>query len=51
MEAEMVRMADMYKMELDKVKEMMGDFQKDEIKKDIVLQKAIDLVTQAAVEA
>ena len=51
LEAEMVRMADMYKMELDKVKEMMGDFQKDEIKKDIVLQKAIDLVTQAAVEA
>ncbi len=51
LEAEMVRMADMYKMELDKVKEMIGDYQKDEIKKDIVLQKAIDLVTQAAVEA
>lgn len=51
LEAEMVRMADMYKMELDKVKEMIGDYQKDEIKKDIVLQKAIDLVTQTAVEA
>lgn len=51
LEAEMVRMADMYKMELDKVKEMIGDYQKDELKKDIVLQKAIDLVTQAAVEA
>ena len=51
LEEEKRRMADMYKMELDKVKEMMGDFQKDEIKKDIVLQKAIDLVTQAAVEA
>lgn len=51
LEAEMTRMADMYKMEVDKVKELIGEDQKDAIKKDIVIQKAIDLVTQAAVEA
>ncbi len=51
LEDEMAKMAEMYKMEVDKVKEMIGDYQKDEIKKDIVIQKAIDLVTEAAVEA
>lgn len=51
LEDEIKKMAEMYKMEVDKVKEMVEDYQKDEIKKDIVIQKAIDLVTEAAVEA
>lgn len=51
LEAEVVKMADMYKMEVEKVKELIGDYQKDEMKKDIAIQKAVDLVTEAAVEA
>lgn len=49
--AEMEKMAETYKMEVEKVKELLGDYQKDEIKKDIAIQKAVDLVTEAAVEA
>ena len=49
--AEMEKMAEAYKMEVEKVKELLGDYQKDEIKKDIAIQKAVDLVTEAAVEA
>lgn len=51
LEAEMTKMAEMYKMEVEKVKELIGDYQKDEMKKDIAIQKAVDLVTEAAVEA
>lgn len=51
LEAEMSKMAEMYKMEVEKVKELIGDYQKDEMKKDIAIQKAVDLVTEAAVEA
>ncbi len=51
MEAEMNRMAETYKMEVEKVKELLDDSQKEEIKKDLAIQKAIDLVTEAAVEA
>ena len=35
----------------EKVKELLDDSQKEEIKKDLAIQKAIDLVTEAAVEA
>lgn len=49
-EAEMQKMADQYKMEVDKVKEFFGENQIDEMKKDLAIQKAIDLVTEAAVE-
>ena len=51
MEAEMNRMAEAYKMEVEKVKELLDDYQKEEIKKDLAIQKAVDLVTEAAVEA
>lgn len=51
MEAEIAKMAEMYRMEVDKVKELVGDSQKEEMKKDILIQKAIDLVAEAAVEA
>lgn len=51
LDAEMAKMAEMYKMEVEKVKELIGDYQKDEMKKDIAIQKAVDLVTEAAVEA
>ena len=51
MEAEMNRMAETYKMEIEKVKELLDDSQKEEIKKDLAIQKAIDLVTEAEAEA
>ncbi len=47
----MTKMAEMYKMEVEKVKELISDYQRDEMKKDIAIQKAVDLVTEAAVEA
>ena len=50
LEAEMAKMAEMYGMELEKIKELMNDERKDEMRKDIAIQKAIDLVTEAAVE-
>lgn len=50
LDAEMAKMAEMYKMEVEKVKELIGDYQKDEMKKDLAIQKAIDLVAGAAVE-
>lgn len=51
LDAEMARLAEMYKMEVEKVKELIGDYQKDEMKKDLAIQKAVDLVVGAAVEA
>lgn len=51
LEAEFSRMAEQYKMELDKVKELIGDYQKDELRKDLAIQKAATLVAEAAVEA
>lgn len=51
LDAEMAKLAEMYKMEVEKVKELIGDYQKDEMKKDIAIQKAVSLVTEAAVEA
>lgn len=50
-DAEMQRMADMYKMEVEKVKELFGEYQLEEMKKDLSIQKAIDVVRDAAVEA
>lgn len=49
-EAEMGRMAEAYKMELDKVKELISEEEKDNMKADLSIQKAIDLVVDAAVE-
>ena len=45
---EVKRMADMYKMEADKLKEMMGDYEKEQIKKDMAVQEAVTLVADAA---
>ena len=50
-EEEIKKMADMYKMEADKIKELLGQRQMEEMKKDIAVQKAAKLVAEAAVEA
>ena len=49
-DAEMNKLAEAYKMELDKVKELLGDREKEAIKMDIAVQKAVDFVTDAAIE-
>ena len=50
-DAEMQRMAEMYKMDVERIKELFGEYQLGEMKKDLAIQKAIDLVRDAAVEA
>ena len=45
-DAEVTRMAEMYGMEADKLKEYMGDAEKDSMKKDLAIQKAVELVME-----
>ena len=51
LEDEMKRMAENYNMELDKVKEMLGEDEKKLLTTDLQVQKAIDFVAGQAVEA
>ena len=48
--AEIEKMASMYNMEVEKVKEFIGDTEKDQIKKDLAVQKAAELLGSKAVE-
>lgn len=50
MDEEIENMAKMYQMEADKLKELLGDAEKEQMKKDIVVQDAVTLVRDAAVE-
>lgn len=50
LEKELQDMADTYKMELEQVKNLVGDSEKEMMKKDIVIKKAIDFVVENAVE-
>ncbi len=50
LEAEYSRMAEQYKMEVEKIKEIFGDADKANIREDLAIQKAVELVTEAAVE-
>lgn len=49
-EKEIKDMADMYKMEIDKLKELLGDKEKEQIALDMAVQKAVDLIVDSAVE-
>ena len=49
-EAELQKMADMYKMELSQIKEFMGEFEGKQIRSDIAIQKAVELIVSSAVE-
>ena len=44
--AEIKKMAENYQMEEDKLKEMMSDREKDSMRTDLKLQKALDLITE-----
>lgn len=48
--AEIENMAGMYNMEADKLKEMIGDSEKENMKKDLAIQKAVDLIVEKAEE-
>lgn len=50
LDEELEKMAQMYQMEVDKLKEFMGDVEKEQIKADIAIQKAAELVAKKAVE-
>lgn len=50
LEAEIEKMAQMYQMEADKLKEFIGDNEKEQIKSDLAVSKAADLITEKAVE-
>lgn len=47
---EISKMAEMYKMEADKLKELLGERELDQMKKDMAVQKAVTLVAEAAQE-
>ncbi len=49
-EDEIARMAEMYKMEADKVKEMLGEAEEKQIRGDLAVQKAAELIADKAVE-
>lgn len=49
-EAEIARMSELYNMEVDQLKATIGEEEVDSIKQDMVNQKAVDLIVDAAVE-
>lgn len=48
-EKELENMAAMYQMELDKLKELIGDAEKEQIALDMAVQKAVDMVVEASI--
>lgn len=50
LDEEIEKMAAQYKMEADKLREVMGDYEKEQMKNDLAIQAAVDLITDAAVE-
>ena len=48
--AELEKMAEQYKMEIDKIKEMVGEYETKQIKEDIAIQKAVEFVVSSAKE-
>ena len=48
---EIVKMAEAYKMEVEKLKGIIGDSERDQMKKDLAVQAAADLIADAAKEA
>ena len=50
-EEEFKKMADAYKMEVEKIKELLGDRELEQMKKDMAVQKAVTLIADEAKEA
>ena len=51
LDEEINKMAEMYKMELDKFKELVGEYEKEQMKKDLAVQEAVTLMADSAKEA
>jgi len=49
--AELEKMAEQYQMEIDKIKEMVGEYETKQIKEDIAIQKAVEFVVGSAKES
>ncbi len=47
---EIAKMAQQYKMETDKLKELMGEQERAQMKDDLAIQAAVEMITDAAVE-
>ena len=50
LDEEIGKMAEQYKMETEKLKELMGDYEKEQMKNDLAIQAAVELITDAAKE-
>lgn len=50
LDEEIAKMAEAYKMEVDKLKDLMGDYEKEQMKNDLAIQAAVDLIREAAKE-
>ncbi|MEE0885131.1 MAG: trigger factor, partial [Faecalimonas sp.] len=50
LDAELTKMAEMYQMEVDKLKEYMGENEKEQMKADMAVQEAVTLLVDSAVE-
>ncbi len=50
LDEEIQKMAEMYGMEAEKVKTLLGDAEKEQMKKDLALQAAVDFLVENAVE-
>ena len=50
LDEELQKMAEAYQMEVDKLKEFMGDNERKQMKEDIAVQEAVTLIADAAVE-
>lgn len=51
LEEELAKMAESYKMEVEKLKEYMGDAEKEQMKQDMAVQEAVTFLVDNAVEA
>ena len=47
---EIAKMAESYRMEADKLKEIIGDYEKEQIRNDLAIQAAVELIADAAKE-
>lgn len=50
LDAEIAKMAETYKLEADKLKELLSDVEKEQMKNDLAIQAAADMIVEAAVE-
>lgn len=50
LDEEIRKMAESYNLEFDKMKELMGDYELKQMKNDLAIQAAVDLIREAAVE-